>query len=87
MDNQIINDPIFCELDLSIDWIESGIIDNNTFLPLKEKYLKSKDEDNRTEHYRWAAFKEFLKLNNQLEEKIFYRLYNLGKNDPDYAMG
>lgn len=87
MDNQIIADPIFCELELNSDWIESGIIDNNTFSIIKKEYLKLKEEDSRTEHYRWAAFKEFLNLNNHLEAEVFYKLYNLGKNEPDYAMG
>jgi hypothetical protein len=85
--NKITDDAIFNELRFNNIWIESGVINDESFLSIKKKYQDFKDEDNHTEHYRWAAFKSFLGSNRQISTDTFYLLYNLGKNDPDYPMG
>ena len=85
MNHKISKDPIFSMLGMNSDWLEIGIITNDNFWSIKEEYLRG--EDNNTEHYRWGAFNKFFKFNDPLESEIFYRLYNLGKNDPDLAMG
>lgn len=85
MNYQIIEDPNFVNLQFSQEWIDVGIITSEDFLSIKKEYIKG--EDHRTEHYRWGAFRAFLEGNNFIYPEIFYKLYNLGKNDPDYSMG
>jgi hypothetical protein len=85
MNYQIIEDPEFVKLQFSKEWIDLGIITSENFLSIKKEYIKG--EDRRTEHYRWGAFRAFLEANSFIFPKTFYRLYNLGKNDPDYSMG
>jgi hypothetical protein len=85
MSNQIIEDPDFIKLQFSQEWIDVGILNTENFELIKQEYLKGEDE--RTEHYRWGAFKSFMQLGNFLSLQEFYNLYEIGKNDPDYAMG
>ena len=52
---------------------------------MKERYLEG--VDNCTEHYRWGAFCNLLNSDQSITEEMFYRIYDLGKKDPDPAMG
>ena len=83
--DELMQDPIFQEIRFTQRWIELGIIDTEKFAKIKQKYLKG--EDTSTEHYRWWAFDDFLQKNKVISEKVFYQIYDLGKTDPDYAMG
>lgn len=85
MSNQIVEDPDFIKLQFSQKWIDVGILTPENFDSIKQEYLKG--EDASTEHYRWGAFKSFMQLGNSLSPQEFYALYEIGKNDPDYAMG
>ena len=85
MNNILTEDPIFDELKFNQEWIDTGIIDCQSFIQIKERYLT--EDDNSSEHYRWLAFRNFLKKNKDISAKILHQIYFLGKNDPDYAMG
>lgn len=85
MNYEIIEDPLFLELQFSQEWIEVGIINIQIFASIKKEYMKG--EDYRAEHYRWGAFRSFLQANDLLPKEKFYILYHLGKNDSDYSMG
>lgn len=85
MNDILSEDPIFNKLKFSQDWIDTGIIDCQNFIQIKEKYLT--DDDNSPEHYRWLAFRNFLKTNKDISAEIFHQIYFLAKKDPDYAMG
>jgi hypothetical protein len=78
-------DPDFLRLQFSKEWIDVGIITIENFVSIKKEYMKG--EDRSTEHYRWGAFRAFLEANDFIPQEKFYRLYKLGKNDPDYSMG
>jgi hypothetical protein len=76
---------IFRTLKFSQAWIELGII-----TPAKLKQLEAvwvTGEDTNTEHYRWGAFLDFIKLQTSLDEKTAIALYELGESDPGIAMG
>ncbi|MEH2235304.1 hypothetical protein [Nostoc sp.] len=85
MNYQIIEDPDFVILQFSKEWIDVGIITIENFASIKKEYIKG--EYQRTEHYRWGAFRAFLEANDFIPQEKFYILYKLGKNDPDYSMG
>ena len=85
MNQELIEDQIFKELEFNRKWIEAGIINSTNFEFIKKEYIKG--EDKNTEHYRWGAFRRFMQANSVISEKIFYILYEIGKNDPDYSMG
>ena len=85
MCQKLIEDSIFKNLQFTKEWIDLGIINNKNFIKIKEKYLEG-DDDN-TEHYRWWAFTDFLQNNQNFAQEKFYQIDNLGKNDPDFAMG
>ncbi len=85
MSNLITEDPVFIELEFNQKWIEIGILNFDNFSVIKKEYLKG--EDVRSEHYRWGAFKDFFKKSSSIKQSLFYILYDIGKNDPDYAMG
>lgn len=76
---------IFRTLEFSQAWIDLEII-----TPAKLKQLEAAwatGEDTNTEHYRWGAFLDFIKLKASLDEQTAKALYDLGENDPDSAMG
>jgi hypothetical protein len=83
----VAEDSVLIEIGFSDNWIKSGIISQENFLSIKENYLKSKQEDANTEHYRYAAFLSFISSNDKIDAEVFFILYELGKNDPDYYMG
>ena len=85
MKDDLIQDKIFNELQFTQEWVKLGIVNSENFLKLKRRYLEG--EDTNTEHYRYAVFCDFLHNHKIITEKMFYRIYKLGKNDPDYAMG
>jgi hypothetical protein len=82
---ELFEDPIFMELKFDRRWIEVGIITPDIFLAIEQKYLTG--EDHRSEHYRWGAFNLFFKNRPHLDRHCFYILYDIGKTDPDIAMG
>ena len=85
MINNLSQDTIFKELKFTKEWIEAGIVNIENFSQIKEKYLEGKD--NRTEHYRWWAFTNFIQKNKTISKNTFYQIYDLGQKDSDYAMG
>jgi hypothetical protein len=85
MDELISEDRIFNELSFSKQWVDTGIVTADSFTKIKKEYLKG--EDRNAEHYRWGAFKAFIKKNDLIDTDKFYTIYGLAKNDPDYAMG
>ncbi|MGL5875678.1 MAG: hypothetical protein ACRC2R_25500 [Xenococcaceae cyanobacterium] len=85
MQEKLIEDPVFDRLQFSQEWIDLGIITVDNFALIKKEYLKGKDL--RTEHYRWGVFNVFIKNSDFIVRDKFYKLYQLGKKDPDYAMG
>ena len=85
MCRKLIEDKIFQKLQFTQEWIDLGIINHRSFIKIKDKYLEG--EDGSTEHYRWWTFIDFLQANHNLAQDKFYQIDNLGKNDPDFAMG
>ena len=85
MCRKLSEDRIFQKLQVTQKWIDLRIIDHQNFIQIKDKYLEG--EDGSTEHYRWWAFTNFLQANHNLAQDKFYQIDNLGKNDPDFAMG
>ena len=85
MKPNFLEDPIFNKLKFTQDWIDTGIINCHTFTKIKEKYLK--ENDCSLEHYRWLAFRDFWKINKDISAKTLQKIYFLGKQDPDRAMG
>lgn len=83
--DEIIEDPLFTELQFSKEWIEAEIINIEVFASIKKEYIKG--EDHRAEHHRWKAFRLFLQANDSIPEEKFNILYYIGKNDSDYSMG
>ena len=81
----LLQDPVFQELQFTKEWIELGLVNCDNFPEMKERYLKGMD--NCTEHYRWGAFCDLMKSKQSFTEEMFYRIYDLGKKDPDPAMG
>jgi hypothetical protein len=76
---------IFRTLRFSQAWIELGIITSAKLEQFEALWVTG--EDTNTEHYRWKAFLDFIKLQTSLDEKTAIALYELGENDPDIAMG
>jgi hypothetical protein len=76
---------IFHILEFSQAWIDLGIITPAKLEQLEAAWTTGEDEN--TEHYRWGAFLDFIKLKESLDEKTAKALYDLGANDPDIAMG
>ena len=85
MNNLLLEDTIFNELQFTKAWINTGIIDHESFIEIKERSLK--EDGNSPEHYRWLAFRNFLKTNNDISGKVLSKISFLGKNEPDYTMG
>ena len=85
MNHQIYSDPDFIKLQFSYLWIDVGIITFENFSKIKQKYFEG--EDKNTGHCRWGAFNSFITTNSFISEEKFQMLYEIGKNDPDYAMG
>ena len=61
MSNDAIDDPVLSKLGLIDDWIESGIVNHDNYLSIKNNYLNHKEEDSCAEHYRLGAFRDFLR--------------------------
>ena len=76
---------IFRELEFSQEWIELGITSQARLVQLEAEWLAS--DDRNSEHYRWRAFLDFMQLQVSLDPLVAKRLYDLGANDPDDAMG
>ena len=85
MEKSLLEDRIFKKLKFTKKWIQLGIVDSDSFIKLKKRYLKG--EDTSDEHYRWAAFTNFVENKKNLPQQLLYEIYDLGKNDPNPAMG
>jgi hypothetical protein len=85
MNEKLIENNIFIELNFNKNWVEAGIINETNLEAITKEYLKG--EDTHTEHYKWCAFRDFMRSNSVIPKQIFHILYDIGKNDPDYAMG
>ena len=84
MSEDLMKDPVFEKLKFTQEWIETGMIDYQSFIKIKEKYL---EENDNSEHYRWLAFRNFLKDNKNVSAKVLHKIYLIGQQDSDYAMG
>ena len=76
---------IFRELEFTQEWIDLGIITPAKLKQIETEWAISKDKN--PEHYRWRAFLDFIESKESMDERTAKRLYNLGANDPDGAMG
>ena len=85
MTNNFSEDPIFHKLQFTKEWIEIGVVDSENFVRYKKRYLEG--ENTCTEHYRYGAFRDFIRKNKKISPETLSAIYNLGKNDPDRAMG
>lgn len=85
MTNSLREDSIFKKLKFTERWVELGIVNSENFMRLRERYLEG--EDTNDEHYRWEAFVNFIKENKNITQELIYDIYDLGKHDPDLAMG
>ncbi len=66
-------------------WFSLGILTENGLQNYGTTYETSADKN--TEHYRYGAFRWYLKEHRPLSEAIAEALYELGASDPDSAMG
>jgi len=81
-----MEDEEFCELvGLTGTWMELGVISPEQLRELKAAYVTGNDP--HPEHYRWRAFKLFLRNHAVLDEATARSLYEVGRNDPDHSMG
>lgn len=73
------------KLGFTQDWADLNIVTFESLTKLVSEYEQS--DDRNIEHYRWRAFKEFLKENKALPPETIFRLYGLGETDADWTMG
>ncbi|MDQ3686380.1 MAG: hypothetical protein M3430_12395 [Acidobacteriota bacterium] len=76
---------IFQTLEFSQEWIDLGIVTHGKLKQIEAEWAKG--DDRNTEHYRWRAFHDFIQSKETLDADTATALYDLGANDPDYAMG
>ena len=69
----------------SEEWYSLGIITTKQHQELWVQFQTSIDRN--PEHYRWRVFCDFLERKEQRSPDMMRRLYDLGKSDPDTAMG
>jgi hypothetical protein len=84
MNTSITEHPLFEKLDFSQSWIKAGLLSDDSFRMIVQSYNEA--EDDAPEHYRWKAFKEFLRQNSFIPEERFWQIYELSLQDNDYAM-
>ena len=72
-------------LEFSDQWLSLGLLTEGELSVLGHEYEAS--EDKNTEHYRYGVFKKFLASHRPLPAQMAEALYELGRNDPDPAMG
>ena len=75
----------FRKLQFTQEWIDLGIITPDKLDELEREWQSS--DDRNTEHYRWRAFVNFMQSKASLDDNVLRRLYRLGANDADPAMG
>lgn len=73
------------QLEFSQEWVDLGIITPAKLKQIEVEWLIG--EDTNPEHYRWQAFLNFMQMYEILDEHTAWKLYSLGANDPDSAMG
>lgn len=66
-------------------WVEQGVLTRPVLAGLCARWADGTDVN--LEHYRWSAFKQFLLANRTLTSTQFDHLWDLGRLDPDQAMG
>lgn len=71
--------------DFTDAWVEQGILTRPVLDELCARWTDGTDVN--LEHYRWSAFKQFLHADRTLTSTQFDRLWDLGRSDPDQAMG
>lgn len=65
-------------------WLEYGVL---TFDLLQTQVKEfNTGEDDNTEHYRYAAFKNYLQTQSFLSDDILSKLFDIIKIDPDITM-
>lgn len=66
-------------------WFELGIVDDAWIALAVREYRESDDQGD--EHYRYGAFRHFLKRHPTLTAEQCHELFALGADDPDRVMG
>jgi hypothetical protein len=72
-------------LGFSQEWFDLGVVDDNLLKELEAEWNEGVDDN--PEHYRYWAFREFLKTHSPLPPETTLDLFKLGDSDPDWAMG
>ena len=72
-------------LQLSDDWLRLGLLTEDELCALGRECETS--EDKNTEHYRYRVFRHYLASHKPLPPGMAEALYELGRADPDPAMG
>lgn len=67
------------------EWFSLGIMTNALLQEHIAAYEAGDDES--SEHYRFGAFRRYLREHRPLSEAMSDALYDLGASDPDVAMG
>jgi hypothetical protein len=73
------------QLQFNDQWLQLGLLTEDELCALSREYEMS--EDKNTEHYRYRVFRNYLDSHRPLSPTLVDALYDLGKEDPDPAMG
>jgi hypothetical protein len=73
------------QLGFTSAWFDLGIVDDAVLFKLKSRWDEGTDP--HTEHYRYAAFREFLEGQRPLTPELASALFELGAADPEPGMG
>jgi hypothetical protein len=66
-------------------WLRLGLLTEEKLRALGREYETGKDRN--TEHYRYRVFRDYLTSHRPLPAELAKALYELGREDPDPAMG
>jgi len=77
--------PTFALLGFTPRWAELGLVDDALLARFREEWERG--EDDNPEHYRYAAFRDFLAARRLLAAELAMALYELGDADADHGMG
>jgi hypothetical protein len=77
-------DPLLRKLGYGPEWLEYGLIDEALLRKQSDQYDSS--DDKNTEHYRYAAFRDFLSKSAALDAMLIDRYIHLAQLDEDPTM-
>jgi hypothetical protein len=72
-------------LKFSDQWLRLGLLTEDELCALGQEYEAGKDKNE--EHYRYRLFRRYLSSHRPLPPQMAEALYELGREDPDPAMG